>query len=320
MQSIEQKYSKNNRILDMILQLMEGRIINKQFACDAYKVNERTIRRDIETIRCYYAEKMTITGEYQDIVYQPDKKGYVLVGRRKYNKILSNSEILVISKILLGSRVLAKNELFVILDKIIDRCPSENCKEQVYELIRNEELNYSSLHYDRPLVDFIWQLGKAITNQNKLKIKYRKMDGNTFEKTVEPVAILFSGDGFYLLASADEEAIMGLREAENVKLSPVAYKIDRIDECQILFEHFKTLYKDKSREDQFHKHVQLMNSDSLRKVQFEYKGTSIESVLDCLPTAVIDKEENGVYTVSAEVFGNGFDMWMESQGSNLNKS
>ena len=63
-----------------------------------------------------------------------------------------------------------------------------------------------------------------------------------------------------------------------------------------------------------------MNRDSLRKVQFEYKGTSIESVLDCLPTAVIDKVENGVYTVSAEVFGNGFDMWMESQGSNLNKS
>lgn len=136
MQSIEQKYSKNNRILDIILQLMEGRVINKQLACNLYKVNERTIRRDIETIRSFYAEKMLITGEYQDVVYKPDKDGYVLV--RKGNKNLSNGEALAISKILLESRAFTKNEMFTILDKIIAGCVPENCKEQVCELVRNE--------------------------------------------------------------------------------------------------------------------------------------------------------------------------------------
>ena len=36
--------------------------------------------------------------------------------------------------------------------------------------------------------------------------------------------------------------------------------------------------------------------------------------MDRLPTAQILSEENGVYTLSAEVFGKGVDMWLRSQG------
>ena len=41
---------------------------------------------------------------------------------------------------------------------------------------------------------------------------------------------------------------------------------------------------------------------------------SIEAVLDRLPTAVVESEKDGVYTVSAEVFGDGVEMWLKSQG------
>ncbi len=40
----------------------------------------------------------------------------------------------------------------------------------------------------------------------------------------------------------------------------------------------------------------------------------MEAVVDSLPTAKIKKEENGEYTISAEVFGDGIDMWLRSQG------
>ena len=36
--------------------------------------------------------------------------------------------------------------------------------------------------------------------------------------------------------------------------------------------------------------------------------------MDQLPTAKILGKENGVYTVEAEVFGKGIEMWMRSQG------
>ena len=52
----------------------------------------------------------------------------------------------------------------------------------------------------------------------------------------------------------------------------------------------------------------------LKIVKFMYKGSCVEAVLDRLPTAKILDEEDGVYTISAEVFGKGIYMWLRSQG------
>ena len=41
----------------------------------------------------------------------------------------------------------------------------------------------------------------------------------------------------------------------------------------------------------------------------------VDAILDRLPTAVIQDEDNGVYAISAEVFGKGIDMWLRSQGN-----
>lgn len=48
-----------------------------------------------------------------------------------------------------------------------------------------------------------------------------------------------------------------------------------------------------------------------------YSGYSVEAILDRLPTAKIVSEENGNYIISAEVFGDGIDMWLRSQGENI---
>ena len=45
-----------------------------------------------------------------------------------------------------------------------------------------------------------------------------------------------------------------------------------------------------------------------------YKGYSIEAIEDRLPTARATKRNDGTYLVEAEVFGDGIDMWMRSQG------
>ena len=58
-----------------------------------------------------------------------------------------------------------------------------------------------------------------------------------------------------------------------------------------------------------------MYGGKLQTVKFKYSGPDIDAVLDRLPTAKVLDEDNGVYTVSAEVFGKGIDMWLRSQGS-----
>jgi hypothetical protein len=60
-----------------------------------------------------------------------------------------------------------------------------------------------------------------------------------------------------------------------------------------------------------------MYGGKLQKVKFKYFGNDIDAILDRLPTAEILDEENGVYIVSAEVFGKGIDMWLRSQGENI---
>lgn len=60
-----------------------------------------------------------------------------------------------------------------------------------------------------------------------------------------------------------------------------------------------------------------MYGGKLHKVKFKYSGLDIDAVLDRLPTAQVVTEEDGIYTVSAEVFGKGIDMWLRSQENNI---
>ena len=60
-----------------------------------------------------------------------------------------------------------------------------------------------------------------------------------------------------------------------------------------------------------------MYGGKLRKVKFKYSGLSIENVLDKLPTAKILNEKDGIYTIRAEVYGEGFNMWARSQGESI---
>ena len=52
----------------------------------------------------------------------------------------------------------------------------------------------------------------------------------------------------------------------------------------------------------------------LHSVKFRYKGYSIESVEDRLPTAKAVEQEDGTFVVTAEVYGDGIDQWFRQQG------
>lgn len=82
----------------------------------------------------------------------------------------------------------------------------------------------------------------------------------------------------------------------------------------MLPEKFRIPYTDRFEEGEFRKRIQFMMGGRLQKVKFKYKGSSVEAVLDRLPTARIIDEEDGAYIISAEVFGKGINMWLRSQG------
>ena len=297
---------KSERLLQIYSRLVSGEILKKKELAQHFHVTERSIQRDIEALRCFFAEE----GLLQDVVY--DKKAH---GYRMENpalRTLENSEILAVCKILLESRSMRRDEMFPILDKLIACCVPERNRKAVQELLANEKQHYIEPHHGQPVLNGMWELGQAIQNHQMAEIEYERLkEPRVVKRRVKPVGIMFSEYYFYLTAFLEDK-----ESFENPDdLFPTIYRIDRIRSLRVLEEHFAVPYKDRFQEGEFRKRVQFMYGGKLERIKFKYTGPSIEAVLDRLPTAeIVEQDENG-WLVTAEVFGKGIDMWLRSPGS-----
>ncbi len=305
------------RVLGLYTGLVNGRLINKAEEAKRYGVNLRTIQRDIDDIRDYLEEDMVDTGEANSIVYDRMRKGYRL--EHIYKMKLTNSEVLAISKILLDSRAFTKKEMHDIIDRFVSCCIPLSEKKAVNDLLRNEKFHYVEPRHRKIFIDKMWDIGIAIREHRYIEIEYARIKGKAVVKRkLKPAAIIFSEFYFYLTAFIEDEKIRKDFEILNDS-SPTIYRIDRIKKLTVLGERFHVPYANRFEEGEFRKRIQFMFGGKLQKVKFRYHGTDIDSVLDKLPTAKILSEENGVYTVSAEVFGRGIDIWIRSQGDNVER-
>ncbi len=309
--NIENK-DKVLRVLSIYEKLMEGSIVNKEEEANYYKVTERSIQRDIDDIRSFMDQETIRTGVINSVIYDRSQKGYRL---EQINKMqLSNGELLAICKILLDSRAFTKNEMINILDRLIESCVPKENKALIKKLIKNEEFHYVELSHQSVFIEKMWEIAMAIQNCNYIEMNYhRSKDNAVVKRKVKPVAIMFSEYYFYVTAFIDDKNVRADFDVVGDAF-PTIYRIDRIESYTVLPEKFKIPYSSRFEEGEFRKRIQFMFGGKLQKVKFKYRGSSIEAVLDRLPTAKILEETDGVYTISAEVFGKGIDMWIRSQG------
>ena len=297
---------KTDRILKIYSQLANGDILRKKELAQRFHVTERSIQRDMEALRCFFAEE----GLQQDIIYDRAARGYRLESPSR--ALLNNSEILAVCKILLESRSMRKDEMLPILDKLIACCVPEKSKKAITELLANEKHHYVEPHHKQRLLPGLWEISQAVQNHQMMEIEYERLkEPRLVRRRVKPVGIMFSEYYFYLTAFLEDKDTF-----ENPDdLFPTIYRIDRIRNVQLLDEHFKVPYKDRFQEGEFRKRIQFMYGGKLERIRFHYTGPSIEAVLDRLPTAeIVERDETG-WTVEAEVFGRGIEMWLRSQGS-----
>lgn len=303
---------KIERVLGIYTKLINGSIVNKATEATNYGVNERSIQRDIDDIRNFMEQSIADSGVVNSIIYDRQEKGYRL--ERIYQSKFSNSEILAICKILLDSRAFTKIEMESMLSKMIECCVPETNQKIVGELVKNEAFHYIEPRHKTVFIERMWDIGQAIQQNLYIEIKYQGMQGSTVKtRKLKPVAIMFSEYYFYMTAFIDDKRVKDNFHVIDDAF-PTIYRIDRIQELSVLKEHYHIPYKDRFEEGEFRKRVQFMYGGKLRKVKFEYTGFSIEAVLDRLPTAQILSEDNGKYVIAAEVFGDGIDMWLRSQG------
>lgn len=299
--------NKISRILDMYTKLLRGDIISKAELSKKYGVDERSIQRDISDLRIYLSD----TFEYsKELVYDADAGGYRIVGDNEGT--LTNSETLAVCKILLESRAMVKSEMYPIIDKLVHNCVPTTEYKRVAELISNEKYHYLEPHHGKEFVDTLWDIGSAVYEHRLMRIRYKKLkETEKIMRLIQPVGIMFSEYYFYLTAyicASEENPDIPRRPF------PTIYRIDRIAEYKTLEEHFRVPYADRFEEGEFRKRIQFMFGGELRRIKFLYKGISLEAILDRFPTAkVISRDEKG-YVVTAEVYGDGVNMWLRSQG------
>lgn len=297
----------------MYAQLAEGKPLYKAREAVKYNCSLRSIQRDIEDLRSFFADRSETTGVVQELIYDRKLNAYRLVPPLR--NLLTNEETFAVLKILLESRSLTKAELFPILEKLISCCVPPDNRRQVTDLIANEKYHYVEPRHKKEILEKMWNLSAAIRAHKEIKITYMRQSGDDVSRVLKPVGIMFSEFYFYLVGFIDKE-----NQLEKIKFEvendpfPTIYRIDRIKEYAVTDRHFNVPYQNRFEEGEFRKRVQFMYGGKLQKIKFWYKGPSVEAVLDRLPTAKILQHDGNGYLISAEVFGKGIDMWLRSQG------
>lgn len=308
------KHSKNHRILDLYRRLCDGRVIRKQEEAQRFGVDERSIQRDIDDIRAFFSEQAQ-DGDSREVVYDRARRGFVLSGCQ--SPLMTNGEILAVSKILLDSRAFTKAEMSAVLDKLLAGCVPQKNMKLVSDLLANEKYHYVELTDPAGIQEKLWDIGADIRDRFLMELSYRRQDVSKgpVKRVVEPVSIIFSDYYFYLNAYIVEPDDAGrFRHKYDY---PAIFRVDRIESYHLRKERFSLPYADRFQEGEFRKRVQFMYPGRLQTIRFRYTGQSVDAVLDRLPTAKVETQNEDGCVLSAEVYGNGIVMWLLSQGDRV---
>ena len=180
---------KSQRMLELYVRLQQGDVLKKAQLAQDYKVTQRSIQRDMEDLRGFLAEHHGS----QTIFYDRSECGYRLIDQDEMK--LSNQESLAAIKILLESRSLTRQEMFPILEKLLLNCVPKDQVATIQRLIANEQHYYIEPHHGKEVLTTLWELGEAVTQQQRVRINYTRMkDTEPVTRTVETVVLLSKGE------------------------------------------------------------------------------------------------------------------------------
>lgn len=176
------KCQRATAFLTCIRHCKNGQVINKKAAAEAYGVNEKSIQRDLDSIRDFLSEQTTRQGLIQSVEFDRAANGYRLVTEEMIH--ISEGEMLAICKILLESRAFDKAELESLVNKVMNHCVSPKKVKSIEPFISNELFNYREPAHRPPNMSVLWQAAQAIQTQNMLEITYLRKDDTEVKRKI----------------------------------------------------------------------------------------------------------------------------------------
>lgn len=292
--------SKSMLFLQLYLAFVEKHALTKNQIFEIINnKSERTLQRYLKDLNYFIDEQFGNVS----INYHNNIQKYVLEGSNTVT--FTKQQTLVLLKILIASRALSSEEVSSVMSNMTHLLEHDD-RVFIEHVLASEVQSYHPLQLDEPKIDRIWQLHEAIASKKNIKIQYWNAMNEQRTHIIQPYFITFSELYFY---------IIGI----NQKGHTLIFRIDRIESFEVLDQTFHHTPLPHLSPMKIKDRIYFMYGGELQRIQFEFNGGIIESVLDRFPTArtIKNDHKNNKYTVDVEVIGDGIIMWFLSQGKRV---
>lgn len=295
------------RLLIIFMRLLRGKKINKFELMEKFDIKESTVQRDIVKIEEMLADEVHEMHRTKKLRVHRDGKGnYQIVTdeNKEINSGFTDTEVLLLLKIVLSTRILPKEEMTQLIEKLVSLGEQP---DNLYNQSKNELFHYQGIS-DASLIDKLELIEKAIAHRQKIQFEYTK-NGETrvFERV--PHNVFFAD--LYLFMICSSENSQDDRDFESLN----KFRINNMKELKVVSANHKMPYKDR------------FEGGVLRKqtATFPFFGKPIQMVIDFYydPVYVLDRfpdsrichqNKDGSFRIEMKVNdGYGTKMWLTSQ-------
>ena len=216
---------KNTRILMLYDALLNGYSVDKQMFSMEHGIDERSFDRDIKDIRNFLDESHS----FEKLMFDKESNTYQLSGSRP--KYLDRMEVTVISKILLESGLLRKDEMQGLLGTIMSAVTHKDT--MIIKEYLSNDLNEYRANTDVATLKFVEDLYVVLRSGLDIKITIADESGTNI-LNASPLEIVCE-DGEFVLISANKFSISNI----------VKIKIKHIAKFEKLHSNFAKALKEK---------------------------------------------------------------------------
>lgn len=197
---------KGNRLFEIIYILLDKKNVKAKELAEYFEVSQRTIYRDIEDLSQAGVPIYMTKGKGGGISLLSD---FIL------NKtVLSHEEKKEILAAMQGLNAVNQNEFNGALSKLSSFLGGNN-ENWI-------EVDFSNWDKNNDLGDKFTSIKNSIINKNLISFEYFNSKGESLERSVEPLKLVFKGQGWYLYAyckQRKDNRFFKLTRMNNVKIS-----------------------------------------------------------------------------------------------------
>ncbi|MDT2849138.1 WYL domain-containing protein [Vagococcus carniphilus] len=302
--------NSQQRMLIIFLRLLSGKKITKRELMEEFDKQSSTIQRDIG-----YIEEVLLSEENGGVLsdnvnIERDGRGnYQLknIGDISNLERLTDTDILILLKILHSTRLFNQEEFFSLSNKLIATADNQ---EVLKQFIANEQLYYEGIS-SNGVIEKLEMVIKAIVNHNMLEFSYAK-NGVTAVFQRVPNAIYFSDLYFYMMSSShtaqDDFDLLAMNK----------FKVHSMIDIKVISSHNRVDYKDKFEGGVLRNQGVLPFFGNPITIVLDFYYDPIY-VLDRFPNSIII-QENDDGSIRISIQGNdgyGVKMWLLGQGHHV---